>query len=87
VISGNTTALPDVVGDAGVLVSPYRPSEWTRTMAELLDHPERREALRRSGLERAAHFDWRRSADALERAYLRALDQPLPAAPAHPTRP
>jgi alpha-1,3-rhamnosyl/mannosyltransferase len=81
VISGNTTALPDVVGDAGILVSPYRPSEWTSAMAEVLDQPERREALRRSGLARAAHFDWRRSADALERAYLRALDRPVPATP------
>jgi alpha-1,3-rhamnosyl/mannosyltransferase len=84
VISGNTTALPDVVGDAGMLVSPYRPSEWTRAMAELLDQPERREALRRSGLARAAHFDWRRSADALERAYLQALDRTGSTTPTRP---
>jgi alpha-1,3-rhamnosyl/mannosyltransferase len=81
VISANTTALPDVVGDAGILVSPYRPSEWTRAMAEVLDRPERRKVLRRSGLARATHFDWGRSADALERAYVRALDRPVPARP------
>ena len=78
VISSNTTSLPDVVGDAGILIDPHRPAEWTKAMAELLDHPDRCEELRRAGLARAAHFDWRRSIDALVGAYLTALERPDP---------
>lgn len=74
VIAADATALPDVVGDAGIVIDPYRPDDWTRSMIELLDRPERAEQLRRAGRMRAAYFDWRRSADALEQAYRRALD-------------
>jgi alpha-1,3-rhamnosyl/mannosyltransferase len=74
VLAADATALPDVVGDAGIVIDPYRPADWTRSMADLLDRPALRDQLRAAGLVRAAHFDWRRSGDALERAYLRALD-------------
>jgi alpha-1,3-rhamnosyl/mannosyltransferase len=74
VLAAGATALPDVVGDAGIVLDPYRPADWTRSMADLLDRPAHRAQLREAGLVRATHFDWRRSGDALERAYLRALD-------------
>jgi alpha-1,3-rhamnosyl/mannosyltransferase len=80
VIAANATALPDVVGGAGIVLDPYRPVDWTRSMIELLDQPARRAELRAAGLVRAAHFDWRRSGNALEQAYRRALELTDPVA-------
>jgi len=75
VVAADTTALPEVVGDAGILLPPDEPEEWSRVMADLLENPDRRRELAAAGRRRAATFTWGRSADALRAAYQRALDR------------
>jgi alpha-1,3-rhamnosyl/mannosyltransferase len=69
-IASTAAALPEVVGDGGVLVSPDDPDEWTRAMRELLD-PDCWQAMRERGLRRASHqrFSPARAATDLADAY------------------
>lgn len=62
VIASETSSLPEVVGDAGVLVDPGDPDMLTTVMHEFLTHPEMRQEYRRRGLERAKLFSWHKTA-------------------------
>ena len=77
VIAADATALPEVVGDSGCLVSPDNAEQWHQAMLELIENPEERERFAKAGLARAGDFIWRRSADILEKAYLHALGTTL----------
>jgi phosphatidyl-myo-inositol alpha-mannosyltransferase len=57
-------------GRAGCIVAP---EDVGTTIADLLDHPERRDALARRGLGRAADFSWERTCEAYETAYVDAI--------------
>jgi len=58
VIASNAAALPEVVGDAGVLVDPFDVASLQSEMESLLASPARRDAMRVRGLERARQFTW-----------------------------
>ena len=73
VIASDATALPEVVGGAGVLVSPDNPDHWHQAMLDVLEGRDERERLSKIGIARAADFTWERSADILEEAYQHAL--------------
>ena len=73
VVAANVTALPEVVGDAGLLISPDNSEEWCETMCRLVDDEALRESLAKLGPERAREFTWERSAVILEDAYRHAL--------------
>lgn len=77
VIAADATALPEVVRDAGRLVSPDNPEDWRAAMTEMLEDEEARARFAAAGLERARSFTWDRSADILEASYQRALETPL----------
>lgn len=77
VIAANATALPEVVGGAGILVSPDDPAEWTEAMSGYLEDEEMRSRFSKLGTERARSFTWTRSADVLEDAYQHALETTL----------
>ena len=76
VIAADATALPEVVGQAGCLVSPDDAHGWYEAMRELLEDDEERARQAKAGLERAREFTWSRSVDVLEAAYLRVLESP-----------
>jgi alpha-1,3-rhamnosyl/mannosyltransferase len=73
VIAANTTALPEVVGDAGVLVDPDDEQAWSRELLRLLDDPAHHARLVESGRKRAEQFSAVASAEALLRAYREVL--------------
>ena len=62
VACSNTSALPEVVDGAALLFDPYKSSEITRAMLDLLLDPELRERMGRLGSRRATHFSWRKAA-------------------------
>ena len=72
VIAGNRTSLPEVVGDAGLLVDPFSDSALGAALARLIDDSELRSVLRAKGLERARLFDWRETARQTLEIYRRA---------------
>ncbi|HWB83264.1 MAG TPA: glycosyltransferase family 1 protein [Bryobacteraceae bacterium] len=62
VVCSHTSALPEVVDGAALLVDPYVVDEITRALADLLRDPELRTRMERLGLQRAAHFSWQKTA-------------------------
>ncbi|MCX6248113.1 MAG: glycosyltransferase family 1 protein [Bacteroidetes bacterium] len=65
VITSNVTSMPEVAGDAALLVDPFKPSSIAGAMIKLAgDEPYRQELIRK-GLERKNEFTWQRTADLL----------------------
>jgi alpha-1,3-rhamnosyl/mannosyltransferase len=58
VVTSNVSSMPEVAGDAGLLVDPHSPAELAAAMEKLLDSPGRRATLARNGLARARLFTW-----------------------------
>jgi glycosyltransferase involved in cell wall biosynthesis len=58
VVASNIGALPEVVGDAGVLVPPGDPSALATALGGLLEDPGSWHRLRRAALTRAPVFAW-----------------------------
>ena len=73
VLTSNLSALPEVVGDAGVLVDPYDAGGISRALTELLESQSRRDELSRRGLERARRFTWPQVAEQTVRVYKQIL--------------
>jgi len=63
VVASNRGSLPEVVGDAGVLVDPGDPETMAKRAAAILDDAGFREKLRGAGLERARLFTWQKTAE------------------------
>jgi glycosyltransferase involved in cell wall biosynthesis len=72
VIAGDRTSLPEVVGDAGLLVDPFDEQAIARSIARIIDDAELRAELRRKGLKRARLFDWHKTARLTLEIYERA---------------
>lgn len=62
VISSNASSLPEVVGDAGILLDPRDEDAWASSLHRVLSKPELRHELRAKGLARARQFSWERTA-------------------------
>lgn len=63
VLTGNLASLPEVVGDAGVMVDPYDVESIAEGLKRLIEDGSLRSQLRAKGLERARLFDWDRTAE------------------------
>ena len=61
-IASRTTSLPDVAGDAAILVDPKSIDEMASAIERVINDPSLREDLRNRGLARAAEFSWDRTA-------------------------
>jgi glycosyltransferase involved in cell wall biosynthesis len=72
VIAAHTSSIPEVVGNAAVLLDPDDERGWTDALARVLDDPAHAAQLRDAGIDRAREFSWRRTAEATARVY-RAL--------------
>jgi glycosyltransferase involved in cell wall biosynthesis len=73
VITSNTSALPEVVGDAGVMVAPDDLDALAGAMLDLARDTDRRAGLQQRALVRARRFTWELSTAATLRAYRAAL--------------
>lgn len=62
VIAGNRTSLPEVVGDAGLLVDPFAVEEITSAIQRVITDSDLRQRLRVKGLARANLFNWEKTA-------------------------
>lgn len=59
VITSLTSSMPEVAGDAAVLVDPCRPEKITRAMETVLNNHKHREAMVKAGPAQAAGFSWK----------------------------
>jgi len=62
VIAANTSSLPEVVGDAALLVDPLNTEEMAQALLNALTDARLREQLREKGLRQAQRFRWADSA-------------------------
>jgi len=69
VLTSNVSSLPEVVGDAGILVDPERVDAIEAGLEDLLQHHGAAVARADAGYERASRFTWRHSAAALVGVY------------------
>lgn len=70
VISTTGGALPEVVGDAGILVPPADHIKLSEAIKSLLDNPEMADKLGRAGYKRVQeNFTWKRAAEKTVEAY------------------
>jgi len=65
IISGNTTSLPEVVGDAALMCAPNDHASVAKYMAQLINEPELRASLISKGRKQRLNFSWDKSADRL----------------------
>jgi glycosyltransferase involved in cell wall biosynthesis len=62
VITSNRTAMPEVVGDAAILIDPENPEELADAIARMLSDRELAAEMSAKGFERAAQFSWEKCA-------------------------
>ena len=62
VITSNTSSLPEVVGDAGIMIDPNDVDSLTESMLKILTDNQLREEMSRKSLERAKMFSWKKTA-------------------------
>lgn len=69
VVTSDSTAIPEVVGDAGLLVDPSAATSLRVALSRILADAPLRSQLAARGLERADRYTWRRSAEVLASVY------------------
>ena len=69
VVTSNVSSLPEVTGDAAVLVDPYDVESITAGMQRVLDNPGLSQELREKGVARSRDFSWERSVERTRRVY------------------
>lgn len=62
VLATNVSSLPEVVGNAGILVDPNDPMDLATELSALLEDNDRRRRYEALGRERAGQFTWERAA-------------------------
>lgn len=62
VITSTSSSLPEVIGDAGILVEPDDLKGISNAMRKILRNPRFRRSLRNKGLKRARQFSWEKTA-------------------------
>jgi len=65
VIASNNSAIPEVLGNAAILVDPDKPDEILRALKEVLLGKELAAALVKKGLRKSAELNWRKTAELL----------------------
>jgi glycosyltransferase involved in cell wall biosynthesis len=73
VITSNTSSLPEVVGDAAVMVDPLDSQALAESMIDVLRNPDLQKDMVSKGLERAKIFTWERCASEMIDVYRQAL--------------
>ena len=75
VITSDSTSLPEVVGDAGVLVNPYDVDHLKEAIREVLEDEKKRQEMIEKGIARAKHFSWDKCARQTLSVYEKVLNK------------
>ncbi len=73
VLTSNTSSIPEVVGNAAVMVNPENVFEMMRALQRVLLDPSLREKLRQRGYEQVTKFSWDASAAKVLAGYEEAV--------------
>jgi len=69
IITGNNSSLPEVVGDAGILVNCESESETIKAYESLYFNEELRNQYIRKGLEQAKMFSWEKTINIIKNIF------------------
>lgn len=69
VITSNTSSLPEVAGDATLLVDPHDIHAIAQAITQLMENEALREDLRQKGYARAQHYTWSQAASKMLSVY------------------
>jgi glycosyltransferase involved in cell wall biosynthesis len=75
-LASNSSSIPEVAGDAAILLDPSDVELWGQTMIKLSKNSNQRDSLKQKSLEQAMKFDWQQSAIALLEIYQSVLETP-----------
>jgi glycosyltransferase involved in cell wall biosynthesis len=73
VVCSDAASLPEVAGEAALLVPPGQPEALVTALRRVLDNPEQAAAMRAAGLTQARRFTWDNTAQAVLTAYARVI--------------
>lgn len=73
VVCANNSSLPEAAGDAALLIDAQNERDLATALQQLIEDQTLRETLRARGLQHAARFTWRHSAETLWRTYGQVL--------------
>jgi glycosyltransferase involved in cell wall biosynthesis len=76
IVTSNVSSLPEVAGDAALLVDPLDVEAITHAIQRILDDSELRQTLIQRGFEQIKHFTWEKSAQNLVQIYKNVLAIP-----------
>lgn len=76
VITSDAASLPEVVGEAGLSISPTDPNGWAQALQRVWSDDAYRTELRERGLRQAQKFTWSAAARQIAASYRRAVEQP-----------
>jgi glycosyltransferase involved in cell wall biosynthesis len=74
VITSNVTSMPEIAGDAALLVDPFDPENIEKAMQTVSNFPEKTDALIKSGFQRTEIFTWDKSAERLWNTLQKVID-------------
>jgi glycosyltransferase involved in cell wall biosynthesis len=63
VITSNCTSIPEIVGDAGIVLEPDNEFAWTEAILQVLENEQLHHELSLCASVRARAFTWRRTAE------------------------
>lgn len=69
VVTSNTSSLPEVTGDAAILIDPQDPIQLAESILKIISDSQLRQDLINKGAERAKLFSWERTAKETLKAY------------------
>jgi len=75
VVTSNTASLPEVVGDAGLTVSPSDAGQLAEAMFTALRNPAWKEAAQQRGIRQASRFSWPKAAKQTTQVYRAMLEK------------
>jgi len=76
VVTSNVSSLPEVVGDAALLIDPMDASAIAHAMARVLNEPGLRAQLVQRGFDRVKQFSWERSVARVRQVYAELVRTP-----------
>jgi glycosyltransferase, family 1 len=69
VITSNVASLPEVVGEAGILVDPLNEKEIVEAYDRILSDEDLKREMVKKGIGQSKKFQWKESAKVLEKIY------------------
>ena len=75
VVTSNTSSMPEVAGEAGIMVDPYDIDALTEAIKQVLTDDTLRDNMVRKGLEQARMFSWEKTVEQTLEVYNKVAEQ------------